>query len=244
MPINSTHYHPPQAWSWEPPMNPRHDQPQHYYQYEYERERMFEKPLTPSDVGKLNRLVIPKQHAEKYFPLAGDSGEKGLHLSFDDIESGKSWRFRYSYWTSSQSYVLTKGWSRFVREKRLDVGDVVLFERLRDGGDRLYIGCRRRGDPEATPARTMARPNAAVPWSPVYCTAAASSSYWYLSSEQQDCLLHAGDGSVEKAAPVTSKRLRLFGVNLECGPNSPEPQPVQPEPCLTDQSPSAPSPQP
>ncbi|KAK7846341.1 b3 domain-containing protein [Quercus suber] len=109
-----------------------------------QKEHMFEKPLTPSDVGKLNRLVIPKQHAEKYFPLGGDSSDKGLLLSFED-ESGKCWRFRYSYWNSSQSYVLTKGWSRYVKEKRLDAGDVVLFERHRTDCDRLFIGWRRRG---------------------------------------------------------------------------------------------------
>ncbi|KAF7818819.1 B3 domain-containing protein [Senna tora] len=89
---------------------------------------MFEKALTPSDVGKLNRLVIPKQQAEKYFPLS-DSGEnKGVVLSFED-ESCKCWRFRYSYWNSSQSYVLTKGWSRYVKDKRLLAGDVVCFLR-------------------------------------------------------------------------------------------------------------------
>ncbi|GJM93488.1 hypothetical protein PR202_ga10048 [Eleusine coracana subsp. coracana] len=33
------------------------------------REHLFDKSVTPSDVGKLNRLVIPKQHAEKHFPL-------------------------------------------------------------------------------------------------------------------------------------------------------------------------------
>lgn len=108
---------------------------------------MFEKPLTPSDVGKLNRLVIPKQYAEKYFPLGGaesGAGEKGLLLSFED-EAGKFWRFRYSYWNSSQSYVLTKGWSRYVKEKRLDAGDVILFERHRSETERLFIGWRRRG---------------------------------------------------------------------------------------------------
>ncbi|XP_010931097.1 B3 domain-containing protein Os11g0156000 isoform X2 [Elaeis guineensis] len=233
MPINPVRYHPPRAWSWEPPMNPHHHYQVEQEEAQYERELMFEKPLTPSDVGKLNRLVIPKQHAEKHFPLDGDSGEKGLLLSFED-ESGKSWRFRYSYWTSSQSYVLTKGWSRFVKEKQLDTGDVVLFERLRAGGDRLYIGCRRRGAPQATPARTVARPNSALPWT-MYHTPVAS-PYLYVSSTQQDCVLHAGDQeeeAVEKAhapspAPANSKRLRLFGVNLDCGPERPEPQPVQP----------------
>ncbi|KAF2298072.1 hypothetical protein GH714_011028 [Hevea brasiliensis] len=81
-----------------------------------EKEHMFDKVVTPSDVGKLNRLVIPKQHAEKYFPLDSSTNEKGLLLNFED-RTGKAWRFRYSYWNSSQSYVMTKGWSRFVKEK-------------------------------------------------------------------------------------------------------------------------------
>ncbi|KAI7981139.1 B3 domain-containing protein Os04g0581400 [Camellia lanceoleosa] len=40
-----------------------------------EKEHMFDKVVTPSDVGKLNRLVIPKQHAEKYFPLDSSTNE-------------------------------------------------------------------------------------------------------------------------------------------------------------------------
>jgi len=155
---------------------------------------LFEKPLTPSDVGKLNRLVIPKQHAERYFPLGGaggvgggDGSEKGLLLAFED-EAGKPWRFRYSYWTSSQSYVLTKGWSRYVKEKRLDAGDVVCFERVRGGlgvGDRLFIGCRRRGEsaaPTPTPPPPVRAPAPALnpgeqqPWSPM-CYSTSGSSY-------------------------------------------------------------------
>ncbi|XP_054802001.1 B3 domain-containing protein At2g36080-like [Prosopis cineraria] len=121
---------------------------------EDEKEGMFEKPLTPSDVGKLNRLVIPKQHAEKYFPLGpgGEAGEsKGVSLSFED-EAGKCWRFRYSYWNSSQSYVLTKGWSRYVKDKRLDAGDVVFFQRHRTDSNRLFINWRRRHQSLSTPA--------------------------------------------------------------------------------------------
>lgn len=112
-----------------------------------EKEHMFDKVVTPSDVGKLNRLVIPKQHAEKYFPLDSSSNEKGLLLNFED-RNGKSWRFRYSYWNSSQSYVMTKGWSRFVKEKKLDAGDIVSFQRGIGelGRDRLYIDWRRRPD--------------------------------------------------------------------------------------------------
>ncbi|RZS07138.1 hypothetical protein BHM03_00037927 [Ensete ventricosum] len=197
LPTHMAQHH-PQAWSW----IDQHHHYQHLYQAGkvesiVERENMFEKPLTPSDVGKLNRLVIPKQHAEKYFPLGRDSGEKGLLLSFED-ESGKEWQFRYSYWTSSQSYVLTKGWSRFVKEKRLDAGDVVLFGRPRFGGDRLFIGCRHRWANESPPpAHAMTVPTAAGPRRPVChpdpCSFPTSSSCF--SSVQEDCLLllHAGN---------------------------------------------------
>ncbi|KAI0492861.1 hypothetical protein KFK09_027137 [Dendrobium nobile] len=110
------------------------------------REHLFDKSVTPSDVGKLNRLVIPKQQAEKHFSLpgvVGGEGAKGLLLSFED-GVGKVWRFRYSYWNSSQSYVLTKGWSRFVKEKGLKAGDTVGFYRSKGGDGQLYIECRIR----------------------------------------------------------------------------------------------------
>jgi len=131
---------------------------------EEEKEAMFEKPLTPSDVGKLNRLVIPKQHAEKHFPLessssssCGDSA-KGVLLSFED-ESGKCWRFRYSYWNSSQSYVLTKGWSRYVKDKRLHAGDVVFFHRHRTHPQRFFITSTRRQPNPPAHVTTTATPS-------------------------------------------------------------------------------------
>lgn len=118
------------------------------------REQLFDKVVTPSDVGKLNRMVIPKQHAEKHLPLelissgggsstgTGSSSNGGL-LNFEDND-GRIWRFRYSFWSSSQSYVLTKGWRRFVKEKNLKAGDVVSFHRSTGSNKRLYIGLEQR----------------------------------------------------------------------------------------------------
>ncbi|KAK9074479.1 hypothetical protein SSX86_007077 [Deinandra increscens subsp. villosa] len=113
------------------------------------REHLFQKNVTPSDVGKLNRLVIPKQHAEKHFPVQKGSVSKGVLLHFEDNDS-KIWRFRYSYWNSSQSYVLTKGWSRFVKEKKLKAGDCVRFMRS-TGSDpkQLYIDWESRTGSDA-----------------------------------------------------------------------------------------------
>ncbi|KAL6139981.1 hypothetical protein ACLB2K_058282 [Fragaria x ananassa] len=109
-----------------------------------QKEWLFEKVLTPSDVGRLNRLVIPKQQAEKHFPLM-DSEAKGVLLYFED-DLGKVWRFRYCFWSSSQSYVLTKGWTRFVKEKKVKAGDVVRFHGSSSMGDdkKLFIECTPR----------------------------------------------------------------------------------------------------
>ncbi|CAN4117343.1 unnamed protein product [Withania somnifera] len=192
---------------------------------EIPREHLFEKPLTPSDVGKLNRLVIPKQHAEKYFPLSGNNNnnesgtEKGLLLSFED-ESGKSWRFRYSYWNSSQSYVLTKGWSRFVKEKKLDAGDIVLFERHPSDADRLFIGWKRRSSIPTAESTAAVAPSGMVGggWAQVcyggHPYPGAGLPY------QPDCP-HAGRGAMQSQTTAsvnnknTRKHVRLFGVNLE-----------------------------
>ncbi|KAF2555292.1 hypothetical protein F2Q68_00015958 [Brassica cretica] len=41
----------------------------------------------------------------------------------------RQWKFRYCYWTSSQSFVFTSGWKRFVKEKNLKERDVIVFYR-------------------------------------------------------------------------------------------------------------------
>jgi RAV-like factor len=121
------------------------------------REQLFEKAVTPSDVGKLNRLVIPKQHAQKHFPLQSENTSKGVLLNFEDL-GGKVWRFRYSYWNSSQSYVLTKGWSRFVKEKDLQAGDIVSFLRSTGPDNQLYIDWKSRNKESSAPAAAAAKP--------------------------------------------------------------------------------------
>ncbi|EOA21328.1 hypothetical protein CARUB_v10001689mg [Capsella rubella] len=187
------------------------------------KESLFEKSLTPSDVGKLNRLVIPKQHAEKYFPLNAvadnsSSSEKGMLLSFED-ETGKSWRFRYSYWNSSQSYVLTKGWSRFVKDKQLDPGDVVFFQRHRSDLRRLFIGWRRRGQGSSSAVNTssMAAPSYRQIHhsSTNYSNPPSHSEYSHYGA----AVATAGETHSTPSSSVvagSSRTLRLFGVNLEC----------------------------
>ncbi|KAK7343224.1 hypothetical protein VNO77_11808 [Canavalia gladiata] len=98
--------------------------------------QLFQKELTPSDVGKLNRFVIPKKHAITYFPYVCGNAEANDHEmdgGCDDIEVVfydklmRVWKFRYCYWKSSQSYVFTRGWNQFVKERKLKAKDIIAF---------------------------------------------------------------------------------------------------------------------
>ncbi|XP_078446315.1 B3 domain-containing protein Os03g0120900-like [Wolffia australiana] len=208
-----------------------------------DKEHMFDKVVTPSDVGKLNRLVIPKQHAERHFPLDPSCSDKGLSLCFED-RTGKQWRFRYSYWTSSQSYVMTKGWSRFVKEKRLDAGDTVSFQRGRGESTRhrLFIDWKRRPEIPIPPRvyqspAIMSFARAVPPWTsfdprrPVgfaYGGAAfPTDALWYLRGPPvaPPMPVQLGPPIVLNSVPVipsaaAAKRVRLFGVNLDSNSES------------------------
>ncbi|XP_039063161.1 B3 domain-containing protein Os03g0120900-like isoform X2 [Hibiscus syriacus] len=198
-----------------------------------EKEHMFDKVVTPSDVGKLNRLVIPKQHAEKYFPLDPCANEKGLLLNFED-RNGRPWRFRYSYWNSSQSYVMTKGWSRFVKDKKLDAGDIVSFHRgaYELSKDRLFIDWRRR--PYAPDMVYPFSFDSSIPWRPllmrpppvnprnVVNPVGTMGSLFYLRPPQMGMMQRRQPLAFDSVPVVQGKvvaapkRLRLFGVNMEC----------------------------
>nr|GEV05802.1 hypothetical protein [Tanacetum cinerariifolium] len=96
------------------------------------RRLLFEKVLTPSDVGKLNRLIIPKKFAVAYFPPVPDNDHSEgfvndeVILPFYDVDN-KLWMFRYCYWKSSKSFVFTRGWNQFVKEKKLMANDKISF---------------------------------------------------------------------------------------------------------------------
>ncbi|KAJ7944709.1 AP2/ERF and B3 domain-containing transcription factor [Quillaja saponaria] len=135
---------------------------------------LFSKELTPSDVGTLNRLVIPKKYATEHFPRISESAEEDAqpgevsdgYLTFYD-RMMRSWRFRYCYWKSSQSFVFTKGWTRFVKENQLKAHDTISFymcenkegakevkkfcmivhNRVEDSGDLVYANNEHAGLP-------------------------------------------------------------------------------------------------
>lgn len=121
------------------------------------REHLFDKVITSSDVGKLNRLVIPKQYAEKYFPVnvekTTSSCDNVQMMNLEGVGNDgrrKVWRFKYSFWNSSQSYVFTKGWIRFVKENGCKSGDTISFFRSTTSHRTLYIDWKPRSNHNST----------------------------------------------------------------------------------------------
>ncbi|KAG8050601.1 hypothetical protein GUJ93_ZPchr0009g2319 [Zizania palustris] len=181
---------PPQGWPWEGREVAMYTTnlscPHHY-----EREHLFEKPLTPSDVGKLNRLVIPKQHAERYFPLRRDSAATARRVC------------------SSPSRTTTTTTPVLLLDEQPEL-------RAHQGLEPELVECMVISTEEA-----------------------AASSYTSTSSPERNMWLappgladeqFAGEShrdadtrsSGAAAAPPSSRRLRLFGVNVDCGPAEPE----------------------
>lgn len=121
-----------------------------------ERERvayqlLFETELTETDASTMKGLYIPNEHAMAYFtPLVGNGVNLGeIHDSERDLgdftfydKQNCPWTFRYSYCSSTRSFVFTRGWSYFVRMKNMKPGDVIAFYRCEvegEGGKRAFF---------------------------------------------------------------------------------------------------------
>ncbi|KAL6640266.1 hypothetical protein ACP70R_022115 [Stipagrostis hirtigluma subsp. patula] len=223
-----------------------------------EMEHLFSKTLTQSDVGKLNRLLIPRREAERHFPTAvepADGGNVPSFLTFED-SAGKVWHFRYCFWGSSRTFVLTRGWSYFVKAKGLAAGDTVSFylgagqgQAAGGGIARRFIHCRYRRVPAAVLPPPPFAPSDNWPlqgpgsrgvggvgpaWQPA-CFASDKSApgpdTMPGSSSQpqpQPAMVHEPTslGHHRGKGVASAKRVRLFGVDHEIPP-----RPGSGEPC-------------
>lgn len=101
---------------------------------------LFEKVLSPSDAGRIGRLVLPKACAEAFLPRILQS--EGVPLQFQDI-MGNEWTFQFRFWPNNNSrmYVL-EGVTPCIQSLQLNAGDTVTFSRI-DPGEKFLFGFRR-----------------------------------------------------------------------------------------------------
>ncbi|KAJ7522737.1 hypothetical protein O6H91_18G024800 [Diphasiastrum complanatum] len=160
---------------------------------------------TPEPVAIARSSSPNDELCETMSPCSMSVSESHEHLFYKIVtpsDVGKLWWFRYSYWSSSQSYVLTKGWIGFVKEKQLQAGDIISFERGMH--DELYINCRRR------PTRVCAQEKIPLISLSRHSTASGGSLPLPLSKEK-----HSDDQEMPETDPLNSiSEMRLFGVDL------------------------------
>ncbi|XP_059440965.1 B3 domain-containing transcription factor NGA1-like [Corylus avellana] len=115
-----------------------------YIKYEPEPEQEFEKILSPSDIQRKGsyRLYLPKPRAARFCTLANGSHPVSVY----DVQM-KRWPMRCR--RSGGKAYLTRGWSRFAKQKNLSEGDRITFYELnckRGTGKRVFMmGVSRKG---------------------------------------------------------------------------------------------------
>ncbi|CAI0407248.1 unnamed protein product [Linum tenue] len=122
---------------------------------------LFEKQLSPSDAGRIGRLVLPKKCAEAHFPPISQAD--GLPLKIQDAK-GKEWIFQFRFWPNNNSrmYVL-EGVTPCIQNMGLQAGDTVTFSRLEPEG-KLIMGFRKASTTPSSDQVDLSDPS---PWSKV-----------------------------------------------------------------------------
>ncbi|XP_022738383.1 AP2/ERF and B3 domain-containing transcription factor At1g51120-like [Durio zibethinus] len=93
---------------------------------------LFHKKLTQTDVIHIKGFHIPRDYALQYLPSLGNSSDGGqmgsgsIDLTFYD-KYCRSWSFRYSYCSSTKTFLFTRGWRSFVAMNNLNPGDTIMF---------------------------------------------------------------------------------------------------------------------
>ncbi|KAL4580257.1 hypothetical protein LXL04_016443 [Taraxacum kok-saghyz] len=102
---------------------------------------LFEKVLTNSDSNsKFGRIIIPKKHAEAYFPKVSESQE--IPLSVMDTE-GNEWNLYFRSWAHKYSKMYhLKGIRDFLLLNNLQAGDTVAFY-IKESDGKIVMEARK-----------------------------------------------------------------------------------------------------
>ncbi|KAH0853426.1 hypothetical protein HID58_093201 [Brassica napus] len=107
-------------------------------------EILFEKYLTTADLSWLNIFLFgANEEVVEYFGLATVFARGAEMILRVQDEEGRPWEFGFLD-VNIQFYQLTNGWSNYVKEKQLGVGDIVFLQRIFTDSSRLFLGFSRR----------------------------------------------------------------------------------------------------
>ncbi|KAK6227807.1 hypothetical protein SCA6_000147 [Theobroma cacao] len=102
--------------------------------------QLFSKVLSPTDIE--HRLAVP---SEILWAFEFDDKARAADFHVEDV-AGQKWHFSCS--TRKKDFhpkpVVSKGWRRFVKDKRLRVGDKVVLYKDGEGGSSHKIKTMKR----------------------------------------------------------------------------------------------------
>ncbi|KAJ7535338.1 hypothetical protein O6H91_12G028900 [Diphasiastrum complanatum] len=97
------------------------------------------KELSPSDVGSLGRIILPKIEAQKCLPLLGEGESKILEI--EDFTGVCKWNLRFRYWPNNKSRMyLFENTGELVKYHGLKDGDkIILYKNRASGNYVIYV---------------------------------------------------------------------------------------------------------
>jgi hypothetical protein len=108
---------------------------------EQQQGKSFAKTLTQSDANNGSGFSVPRFCAETIFPELDYRAQPPAQYVFARDVHGAEWKFRHIYRGTPRRHLLTTGWSQFVNQKQLFMGDSIVF--LRDEDGQVHVGLRR-----------------------------------------------------------------------------------------------------
>nr|DAD24015.1 TPA_asm: hypothetical protein HUJ06_025478 [Nelumbo nucifera] len=89
---------------------------------------LFQKILSSSDVGRFNRLVIPSVQARAHFPtLKIDENMYKVEILRLIDNQNRTWEVKFEFLPRNRTFVLSRGWKKFVRHHDLRKDGVIRF---------------------------------------------------------------------------------------------------------------------
>jgi len=110
-------------------------------------ELWLEKKLFKSDINGNCRLAIANKVVDELIlkHCTDDqkkqvNDKKGMSITFFDLDEKKEMEFVFKRWLSSKTYVILKGWSKFIRRRALKTNDIIQISRDNVNG-KFLIKC-------------------------------------------------------------------------------------------------------
>ncbi|XP_062021215.1 auxin response factor 16-like [Rosa rugosa] len=113
-----------------------------------EKPSSLAKTLTQSDANNGGSFSVPRYCVEIIFLRLDYSADPPVQTVVTKGVHGEVWKFQHIYLGIPRRHLLMTEWSMFVNQKKLVVGDSIVFLRVKNGDLCVWIWRAKRGSPD------------------------------------------------------------------------------------------------